>query len=117
MTSASRKLSGGRQAAHRVDTDGERGEIRGAHRAHLRERALPARELIAPRRAPARHALGYATRTARTQDLQRELAMRAHRRVAQARAARGLPRSVDAQAIDLGVQPVESEREPRFEVG
>src|SRR5687767_4434306 len=77
MTSAIRTCgSGARQAAHRVEAHGERGEIGRADRAHLAERALPAGEHFRTRRAPALDPL--AGRAARTQHLLRELAMRAH---------------------------------------
>src|SRR5580704_797041 len=104
------------QLAHRLDPDGERCEVAGTGGAHVRQRALPVRQILAGRLHPGRHArLGAATLLARQYALG-EPAVHAQRRIAQPSARDRLPGPLDRELLDAGPQPVEADARADLEI-
>src|SRR2546429_8853041 len=104
------------QLAHRPPADRQRGEVARARRAHVGERALPVRQVLAGRFHPGADArLGAAAALACQHPLG-EAALHPQRRIAQPGAGDRLPRALDGELLDARAQPVKADACADFEV-
>src|SRR5258705_5893841 len=105
-----------RELAHRLHADRQRGEVARARGAHVRERTLPERQVLAGRFHPGGDArLGGAALLARQHHL-RQSPVDPPRRIAQRGAGDRLPRALDRQLLDTRAQPVKADAFPAFEI-
>src|SRR6267154_6405306 len=88
------------QLTHRLHADGERGEVARARRAHVRERALPVRQVLAGRFYPGADARLGAAAVLACQHPLGEAALNPQRCIAQLRARNRLPRALDRELLD-----------------
>src|SRR5882762_2063983 len=105
-----------RELAHRLHADRQRGEVARARGAHVGERTLPERQVLAGRFHPGGDArLGGAALLARQHPLG-ESPVDPQRRIAQRGAGDRLPRALDRQLLDARAQPVKADAFADFEI-
>src|SRR3984893_10450116 len=105
-----------RELARRLHADRQRGEVARACGAHVRERTLPVRQVLAGRLHPGGDAYFRAAAILARQHSLGESPVDPQRRIAQRGAGDRLPRALHCQLLDARAQPVKADAFADFEI-